>query len=75
MPYGKIVSINSPIKFKIQEDNSSTVHPGHVDELEGFDRLPDDQEGRAELIGRRVSFNPRTPSTNVKSPANIEWIN
>ena len=74
MALGKIVSINSPIRFKILEDNSTVVHPGHVSELEGIDRLPDDEAGRAELVGRRVSFNPRMPSTSVKSVTAIEWI-
>ena len=75
MPLGTIQSINSPIKFMVLEDNSSTVHPAHVSELEGIDQLPDDEAGRAELIGRRVRVDPRSPSTNVKSVSRIEWIN
>ena len=74
MPYGKIQAINSPTKFTICEEGTGVIHPGHVQELEGVEALPDDNAGRAELIGRRVRFDPRSPSTNVKSVANIEWI-
>ena len=74
MAYGTIQAINSATRFKILEEGSTVVHPGHVDQLEGIDKLPDDEEGRNELIGRRVSFNPRTPSTHVKSVAYILWI-
>ena len=74
MPLGTIQAIGSSTRFKILEDNSTVVHPGHVSELEDIDQLPDDEAGRAELIGRRVRFNLRSPSTNVKSVTQVEWI-
>lgn len=72
--FGTILSVKSPIKFKILEEGSTVVHPAHVDELEGVDLLPDDVPGRAELIGRRVTFRPRTPSDKVESVTAIKVI-
>ena len=76
MPYGIIQAIRSSTRFKILEDDSTTVHAAHVSEseLEGVDQLPDDNAGRAKLVGRRARFNPRSPSTNVKSVTCVEWI-